>query len=86
MTKMHKEIAMLMVELSKDTQTADIEIEMALSDKTNDILVQLKTLGTIETENSEKMISLDNLRSKKLNINLENFLFNLALAENIMML
>lgn len=83
---MHKEIAMLMVELSKDTQTADIEIEMALSDKTNDILVQLKTLGTIETENSEKMISLDNLRSKKLNINLENFLFNLALAENIMML
>lgn len=83
---MHKEIAMLMVELSKDTQTADIEIEMALSDKTNDILVQLKTLGTIETENSEKLISLDNLRSKKLNINLENFLFNLALAENIMML
>lgn len=86
MTKMHKEIAMLMVELSKDTQTTDIEIEMALSEKTNDILVQLKTLGTIETENSEKMISLDNLRSKKLNINLENFLFNLALAENIMML
>ncbi|XP_044730939.1 DENN domain-containing protein 10-like, partial [Chrysoperla carnea] len=88
MTKTHKEIALSMVQLSQDTNVSDYDIECILSDKVDDIITQLKSLGTVDVNNgdNEKFITLEHLRSKKFNANIEMFLFNLALAENIIML
>lgn len=81
MTKWHKEIALLLTNAENTEKMTD------LYTKTSNLLSNLKSFAEASpTEEGQSMVTLDALRAKKLPAAMENFLFNLAVAENIMML
>lgn len=80
MTKVQKDIALTLVQLAED-DIDETKIIEAIKMKTDDILSQLYSL----TDN-KKMLTINELKSRKFNPKLENFLFNLAIAEGIMMI
>ncbi|KAF4532593.1 hypothetical protein B566_EDAN013371 [Ephemera danica] len=86
MTKSHKEIALFLVQLSENTSLGEQQIIRAIADKTADLLAQLRSLATTQTSEGKAMVSIETLRGRALTPALENFLFNLAVAENMMML
>ncbi|XP_063931195.1 DENN domain-containing protein 10-like [Zophobas morio] len=85
MTKTHKEIATFLVKLST-SDSSEAEINVQILQKTKELIHILQNLASVTTENNTKMITINELKSKKFHPNLENFLFNLALAENMMIL
>ncbi|XP_059488808.1 DENN domain-containing protein 10-like [Neocloeon triangulifer] len=85
MTRAHKEIAFYLVQLSQNENLSERQVVTAISTKTNDLLEQLRTLATTKTSDGKSMVTLDSLRAKNLPHGMENFLFNLAIAEDIMM-
>jgi hypothetical protein len=85
MTKTHKEIADFLVKLST-SELSEKDIKQQILKKTTDLLSLLKNMATVTAGSDLKMITTNELKSKKFHPALENFLFNLALAENMMML
>lgn len=83
MAKVHKDIAHFLVELSESDLNETKVIEQ-IQNKTDDVIKQLYSIAT--SRDNKKMITINDLKSKKYGLPLENFLFNLAVAENIMML
>lgn len=86
MTKTHKDIALFMVQLSENPNLEEHEVISEVANKTKELLAQLKLLATITTPDGRKVISIETLREKNLAPALENFLFNLSVAENMIML
>ncbi|KAJ8932444.1 hypothetical protein NQ314_014658 [Rhamnusium bicolor] len=82
--KIHRDIAHLLLQLS-ESDSSEIKVIDQIKIKTNEILDQLNVLAICKTEN-KKMVSITDLKAKKYSPPLENFLFNLGVAENIMML
>lgn len=86
MTKTHKEIALFMVQLCENPNYTEAQIISEISDKTHDLLNQLISLATVQAPDGRKMISVEIFREKNLVPAVENFLINLAIAENLFML
>ncbi|XP_034177230.1 DENN domain-containing protein 10 [Osmia lignaria lignaria] len=86
MTKTHKEIALFMVQLSENQSYTEVQIISEINDKTQDLLNQLKSLALVQGPDGRKMVSAQTLKEKNLPPAVENFLINLAVAENLFLL
>lgn len=86
MTKTHKEIALFMIQLCENQNYTEAQIISEINDKTQDLLNQLTSLATVYTPDDKKMISVEIFKEKNLAPAVENFLINLAIAENLFML
>lgn len=86
MTKTHKEIALFMVQLSENLSLSETQVISDIADKTQDLLNQLTTLATIETPEGEKKVPIQAIKEKSLAPAVENFLINLAVAENLLIM
>lgn len=84
MSKIHKDIALFMVRLAEDATVTDEEAIAEISSRTNDLLNSLKALCI--QRDGKCVITLELLKEKKLAPALETFLFNLAIAENMIAL
>ncbi|XP_054708728.1 putative DENN domain-containing protein 10 B [Uloborus diversus] len=80
MTKTHKDIAVFMTRQAENTELSDKMFIKEVSNKTNELLKNLKTLA-VKNEFGQEVIRLSDLKEKKVNLALENFLWNLAIAE-----
>lgn len=109
MGKVHKDIAMFMMETTKDENSTDqtfikvfllaatkspppppqstdqnvLHYFQELSNKTKDLIGNLKKLVVESEEGSKPKITLEGLQQRKLTAIMENFLFNLAAAEGM---
>lgn len=86
MTKTHKEIALFMIQLSENQSYIETQIISEINDKTQDLLNQLKSLAVVQGPDGRKMVSAQSLKEKNLPPAVENFLINLAIAENLFLL
>jgi len=86
MTKTHKEIALFMVQLCKNQNYTEIQIISEINDKTQELLNQLISIAAVQASDGRKMISIEIFKEKNLPPAVENFLINLAIAENLFML
>ena len=86
MTKTHKEIAMFMVQLSENQSLTENQVISDIADKTQDLLNQLITLATVQTPEGDKKVLVQSIREKNLAPAVENFLINLAVAENLLII
>ncbi|XP_049863152.1 putative DENN domain-containing protein 10 B isoform X1 [Schistocerca gregaria] len=86
MTKTHKDIAVFMVQLADQPNITEAQMIRELAEKTRDLLQNLRSLATVTTPDGKMMVSVETLREKNFPQALDNFLFNLAVAENMMLL
>ncbi|OXU23464.1 hypothetical protein TSAR_013312 [Trichomalopsis sarcophagae] len=86
MTKTHKEIALFMVQLSENLSLSEPQVISDIADKTQDLLNQLTSLATVETPEGEKKVPIQAIKDKSLAPAVENFLINLAVAENLLIM
>ncbi|XP_018579887.1 protein FAM45A [Anoplophora glabripennis] len=83
MAKIHKDIALFLVQLS-ESDLSEIKVIEQIQNKTKDVVQQLYSIAV--SRDNKKMVTMNDLKSKKYSPPLENFLFNMAVAENIMIL
>ncbi|XP_075210927.1 putative DENN domain-containing protein 10 B [Lycorma delicatula] len=86
MTKAHKEIALFLVQLADKENVTETTIIREIDNKTQELLSQLRSLATVESDDGRKLVTLQVLQERKFSQAVENFLFQLALAENILMI
>lgn len=84
MTKTHKDIAISMVQMAENGEMSENEVAKEIYKKTQELLNHLKNFSSVTTEDTQ-MITVNDLKSRNLHPSLENFLFNLAVAENLIM-
>jgi len=80
MSKTHKDVALFMVRCAEDDELSDQQVVKDIATKTAELIVQLKSLAG---GNGDECLTLEKLKEHKLAPALENFLFNLAVAENL---
>lgn len=83
MTKTHKEIALFMVQLSENQSLSESQVISDIADKTKDLMNQVISLASYVTPSGKTSISISSIKEKKLSSAVENFLINLAVAENL---
>ncbi|CAB3987504.1 Hypothetical predicted protein [Paramuricea clavata] len=83
MGKVHKDMAMFMVNNAKEEEKSDEQLVTELSDKTQSLINNLKGLAVANEDNTRHVIKLEKLRERKLTSAMENFLYNLAAAEGM---
>ena len=87
MTKTHKEIAVFMTRQADNPSNSDVDVVREICDKNIELIKNLKIMANINEElesgSDRQRITLEALKQKKLNHNLETFLWNLAVAENL---
>lgn len=86
MTKIHKEIALFLVQLGEIEGASEIQILKEIADKTEELLINLRSLATVTSDEGRKLVTVETLREKRFSPAVEHFLFQLALAENMLML
>ncbi|GLV44483.1 hypothetical protein CBL_10287 [Carabus blaptoides fortunei] len=79
MTKTHKDIAMFMVQLAANSDVTEVQIVKEIANKSQELLSYLRSLSA-----DKAVLSLDDIKMKNLHPAVENFLLNLALAENLL--
>lgn len=57
-----------------------------INQKTSQLHAQLESLTTITTSTGKKLLTLESLQEKNFNKNLENFLLNYAIVENMIII
>lgn len=72
-----------MIQLCDNQSYTGNQIASEIADKTQDLLNQLKTMATVVSANGEKSLSASAIKSRNLPPAVENFLINLAVAENL---
>ncbi|XP_064630603.1 DENN domain-containing protein 10-like [Lineus longissimus] len=85
MGKLHKDIAMYMVQSAEDDSMSNKDVIGAVVKKTKELLNNLKSLAT-EGEDGKASISIEALRGRNMPPAMENFLYNLAAAEGLVQL
>ena len=87
MTKTHKEIAVFMTRQADNPSNSDVDVIQQICDKNLELIKNLKLMANIAEESDKgtdsQKVTLEAIKEKKLNHNLENFLWNLAVAENM---
>ncbi|KAE8748327.1 hypothetical protein FOCC_FOCC004963 [Frankliniella occidentalis] len=86
MTKTHKEIAVQLVQLAARDDVVESQIVKEVADRTSDLLNNLRSLSNVTDSEGRAMVSVEELRKRGFAAPLENFLFNLAVAENMIIL
>ncbi|KAL7306892.1 hypothetical protein TKK_0001052 [Trichogramma kaykai] len=86
MTKTHKEIAMFMLQLGENQSFSEAQIISEINDKTQDLLKQLTSLATVKTCEGDMKVPIQAIKGKNLSTAVENFLVNLAVAENLLIM
>ncbi|XP_059173996.1 DENN domain-containing protein 10-like [Physella acuta] len=84
MGKLHKDIAMLMVEKT-EKDNSEMDVIKAIESKTSDLLNNLKSLATKDVD-GKLSFTLETLKERKLPPATENFLFSLAASEGLVKL
>lgn len=84
MSKTHKDIAIFMVHCAEDDELNDQQVIQEITNKTTELLSHLRSLAS--GNGSEALLTLEKIKEHKLAAALENFLFNLAIAENLIQL
>ncbi|KAJ8918787.1 hypothetical protein NQ315_011071 [Exocentrus adspersus] len=82
LSKVDKDMAQFLVQLSK-SDYPDEKVVEEINNRTDGLFQQLHSIAV--SIDGKKMLTMDNLKSRKYNPALETFLFNLAVAENMMM-
>lgn len=81
MTKIHKDIAMYMVQLAENTTQTESQVIKEITNKTNQLLNYLRSLSSNKSVDHLELTK-DIIKSKNLPLAVENFLINLASVEN----
>lgn len=81
MSKTHKDIAIFMVHCAEDEELNNHQVIQEISNKTMELLSHLRSLAA--GDGNEAFLTLETLKEHRLAPALENFLFNLAIAENL---
>lgn len=81
MTKIHKDIAMYMVQLAENTSQTESQVIKEITNKTNQLLNYLRSLSFNKSV-EHLVLTKDIIKSKNLPPAVENFLINLASVEN----
>ncbi|CAN7999243.1 unnamed protein product [Ixodes pacificus] len=82
MSKTHKEIAMFMVRQADNSSLTDQEVARDITGKTQELLANLKS-ATTAGPGGRRVVSFAKLRELKFAPALENFYWNLAVAEGL---
>ncbi|XP_071089986.1 DENN domain-containing protein 10-like [Haliotis cracherodii] len=82
MGKLHKDIALLMVQTVESADTTDEDMIKELAGKTKELLSNLRSLASDEGD-GRLTLTLDNLKQRKMPPATENFLFSLAACEGL---
>ncbi|XP_064483896.1 DENN domain-containing protein 10-like [Ornithodoros turicata] len=82
MSKTHKEIAMFMVRQADNENVSDQDLIRDIATKTQELLSNLKR-ATSCSQNGRQVVSLQKLKELKFAPALENFYWNLAVAEGL---
>lgn len=85
MGKLHKDVAMFMVKCVQDDSNSEQKIIKDISNKTKELLNNLKSLAT-EEDDGRAYITLESLKERKMPPATENFLFSLAACEGFVKL
>ena len=87
MTKTHKEIAVFMTRQADNPSNSDVDVIQNICDKNIELIRNLKVMANIAEETDSgtdaQRVTIEAIKQKNLNHNLENFLWNLAVAENM---
>lgn len=86
LTDFHKKFAKRLCEMAYNDEVTEENLIEEIKKMTSTLREELLSLTTVEICNGKRMLTMDDLRSKKFHINLENFLLNFAIAENMIML
>ncbi|RUS69832.1 hypothetical protein EGW08_022401 [Elysia chlorotica] len=86
MGKLHKDIALLMVAKAEEEGLSDIDIIKEIAAKTQELLNNLKSLGTVDETSGKPSLTLETLKERKMPPATENFLFSLAASEGFVKL
>lgn len=81
MTKIHKDIAMYMVQLAENTSQTESQVIKEITNKTNQLLNYLRSLSSNKSV-EHLVLTKDIIKSKNLPPAVEIFLINLASVEN----
>lgn len=84
--KLHKEIAMFMVQCAENVELSNQQVIKEISEKTKELLNNLKSLSVPDEETGKPHITLELLRSKKMPKTSENFLYSLSVCEGMVKL
>ncbi|XP_013378729.1 protein FAM45A [Lingula anatina] len=82
MGKLHKDIAMFMVQCADNDDMGEQQVIKEISVKTKELLNNLKSLATVG-EDDKPYISFEILQGRKMPPATQNFLYNLAAAEGM---
>ena len=82
MTKTHKEIAVFLTRNADNQSLSDLDVMREIKVKNLELIKNLKIMANIEDDN-QSVVTIEALRERKLNHNLETFLWNLAVAEEL---
>ena len=84
MTKTHKEIAVFLTRNADNSSMSDLDVMREIKTKNLELIKNLKIMANIDDENKKQsVVTIEALKERKLNHNLETFLWNLAVAENL---
>eukprot|EP00794_Sanderia_malayensis_P005220 gene5220-5876_t len=83
MGKLHKEIAASLVKAANDEDVTEQAIIKSLMVKTKDIISNLRSLAETSGDETEAKITIEDVHSRNFSAAMQNFLFNLASAENL---
>lgn len=84
MTKTHKEIAVFLTRNADNPSMSDLDVMREIRNKNLELIKNLKIMANIDDHNdNQSVVTIETLKERKLNHNLETFLWNLAVAENL---
>ncbi|XP_063818776.1 DENN domain-containing protein 10 isoform X1 [Pseudophryne corroboree] len=83
--KLHKEIGQVMVQATEDPDKSESQVIKDISVKTREILSILSSLAEVTRDGDWPAISLEQLKQRRLPPATENFLFQLAAAEQMLL-
>eukprot|EP00054_Salpingoeca_dolichothecata_P027184 m.198036 g.198036 ORF g.198036 m.198036 type:complete len:112 (+) comp25887_c1_seq2:156-491(+) len=82
--KVHKEIATAMTEMAGDDDSTDQDVVKDLVQRTKDIRAGLGKLAVPSEKNPDQyVVTLEAIQERKMAQSMKTFLYNLALAENL---
>ncbi|CAE1230641.1 Protein FAM45A,Putative protein FAM45B [Acanthosepion pharaonis] len=84
--KLHKEIAMFMVQCAGDVQLSNQQVIKEISDKTKELLNNIKAFSVPDEETGKPYITMELLQSRKMPKTTENFLYSLSVCEGMVKL
>uniref|UniRef100_H0WJZ3 DENN domain containing 10 n=1 Tax=Otolemur garnettii TaxID=30611 RepID=H0WJZ3_OTOGA len=84
MGKLHKEIGQLIVQSGEDPEKSDSQVIQDIALKTREILANLALFSEVSDDGEKRVLNLEALKQKRFPPATENFLYHLAVAEQML--